>query len=658
MPIFKIQLASILFFVGLCSLIIPNDANAQTQPEISIAPKTGNSSVNEGDNAVFTVTSDLTITASTGLNVSITLTDTNSFLATDTPLIQTANIAMSETTGELSVPTMVNSNVNSSGTISAMITTGTGYTVVDPSSSTLEHTAMITVMKVSTSQDSPTISIAVKNNISSIAEGSNAVFVITSSVAVSDPNGLDINIALTDQNGHLPMGTNLTPTVNIATGESTGELSLPTMVNRTIRRGGFIQAMVTTGTGYQVVDPSASTLEHTVSISITAVPIISIRSKDNVTSINEGEAVEFFITTDEEPTAAAGLDVNVKLTVSGNFLAPNTNLIPVVNIGRLRQVGNLMVQTINDKNSNDDGSITVMITAGTGYVLADPSISTRKHTLMIMVNNIIFPIVSISAASLRIIEGNTANFTITASPSLPVGTELTVMVKIEVSNNIQISATPGVGTHPVRVQSGGTPATAPLDIESLADTESGTFGSITATIQMDPDNFNLSAKKQVIVAVVDAVSLVNIVPVGSGSITEGEPAKFKFTIDPAKDEDVQVNFSVQQTGGNFILWRLQNSVTILANEDEFELSVPTYRYNASDGTISLTLQSGTNFRTGFNPTATINVALSGVTVPERISVADAVVTAILANPPGGSLEPQLSNSTNRSQIPLSSARFF
>ena len=486
------------------------------------------------------------------------------------------------------------------------------------------------------------ISIAVKNNISSIAEGSDAVFVITSSVEVSDTNGLDVDIRLTDQNNHLPMGTNLTPTVNIAMGETTGELSLPTMVNRTIRRGGLIQAMVTTGTGYQVVDPSASTLEHTATITINAVPIISIRSRDDVTNINEGEAVEFFITTDEEPATDAGLDVNVKLTVSGNFLAPNTNLIPVVNIGKFRQVTNLMVQTINDKNSNDDGSITAMITAGTGYVLADPSTSTRKHTLMIMVNNIIFPTVSISAASLRITEGDTANFTITASPSLPAGTELTVMVKIEV-NNIQISATPGVGTHRVRIQSGGEPATATLDIESLADAKSGTFGTITATIQMNPDNFNLSTKSQVIVAVIDDDQRRVSIESNKQQYMAGEPIVITLTASHVSNSPLEITIDIDDENG-ILLWRIPKIVQLTSI---FTFTVQTSTnipMGSSEIIFRIAANPGTNtlYQIDSSVSITVNQGSSS-DQQQRISVADAVVSAILADPPGRSIEPQLTD---------------
>ncbi len=209
-----------------------------SDPEISISAGTA---VTEGSDATFTVTASPAPT--TALTVNLTISQSGSFGATtgaDTVTIPTTGSAT------YMVSTTNDSTDEPNGSVTATLSTGTGYTVSGSSNAA--------TVAVSDDDDpppaTPTISIAAG---SSITEGSDASFTVTASPAPA--SALPVNMTIS-QSGNFGATTG-SRTVTIPTSGSL-TFTVSTTNDSTDEPDGSVTATLSSGTGYTVSQSSGS----------------------------------------------------------------------------------------------------------------------------------------------------------------------------------------------------------------------------------------------------------------------------------------------------------------------------------------------------------------------------------------------------------------
>ncbi len=317
-----------------------------TEPEISIV---ASNAVTEGSDATFTVTASPAPT--TALTVNLTVSQSGSFGATtgaDTVTIPTSGSAT------YTVSTTNDSTDEPDGSVTATLSTGTGYTV-----SGTTNAATVAVSDDDDPPATPVISIAAG---SGVTEGANASFTVTASPTPT--SALTVNVTIS-QSGSFGATTG-SRTVSIPTSGSL-IFTVSTTNDSTDERDGSVTATLSTGTGYTV---SGTNNAATVAVSDdddppAATPVISIAAGSGVT---EGANASFTVTASPNPTSA--LTVNVTISQSGNFGATTgSRTITVPTSGSLT----FTVSTSNDNTDEPNGSVTATVTTGTGYTVSTNS---------------------------------------------------------------------------------------------------------------------------------------------------------------------------------------------------------------------------------------------------------------------------------------------
>ena len=421
------------------------DTEPPTEPVITI---TAGSDITEGSDASFTVTANPTPTAA--LTVNLTISQSGSFGATIG-----ADIVTIPTTGS-AIYTVSTTNDNTDepdGSVTATLSTGTGYTVSGSNNAA--------TVAVSDDDDpppaTPTISIAAG---SGVTEGGSATFTVTASP--NPTTALTVNLTVS-QSGSFGATTGA-DTVTIPTTGS-GTFTVSTTNDSTDEPDGSVTATLSTGTGYTV---SGSNNAATVAVSDDddpppAPPTISIAAGSGVT---EGSDATFTVTA--SPAPATALTVKLTVSQSGSFGATtgtDTVIIPTTGSATFT------VSTTNDSTDEPDGSVTATLSTGAGYTVSG---SSNAATVAVSDDDPppATPTISIAAGS-GVTEGGSATFTVTASPTPT--TALTV--NLTVSQSGSFGATTGADTVTIP-----TTGSATYTVSTTNDSTDEPHGSVTATL--------------------------------------------------------------------------------------------------------------------------------------------------------------------------------
>ena len=363
-----------------------------SDPEISIS---AGAAVTEGADATFTVTA--TPAPTTSLTVNLTISQSGNFAATigtDTATIPTTGSAT------YTVSTTNDSTDEPDGSVTASLSTGTGYTVSGSSNAA--------TVAVSDDDDpppaTPVIGIAAG---SGLTEGADATFTVTANPAPA--TALIINLTVS-QSGNFGATTGADTVTIPTTGSATFTVS--TTNDSTDEPNGSVTATLSTGTGYTV---SGSDNAATVAVSDdddppAVTPTISIAAGSGVT---EGSDASFTVTASPNPTSS--LTVNVTISQSGSFGATTgSRTVTIPTSGSLT----FTISTTNDNADEPNGSITATLTTGTGY-----TVSTNSSAATVAVSDddpapTGRPTVTVSDASASEGEGH-LTFTVTLSHANP-----------------------------------------------------------------------------------------------------------------------------------------------------------------------------------------------------------------------------------------------
>ena len=419
------------------------DTQPPTEPVVTITP---GSDITEGSDASFTVNASPTPT--TALTVKLTVSQSGSFGAStgaDTVTIPTTGSAT------YTVSTTNDNTDEPDGSVTATLSTGTGYTV-----SGSNNAATVAVSDDDPPPATPTISIVAG---SGVTEGSDATFTVTASPAPA--TALTVNLTVS-QSGSFGATTGTDTVIIPTTGSATFTVS--TTNDNTDEPDGSVTATLSTGSGYTV---SGSSNAATVAVSDDdpppATPTISIAAGSGVT---EGSDATFTVTASPAPTTA--LTVNLTVSQSGSFGATTgTDTVTIPTTGSATYT----VSTSNDNTDEPDGSVTATLSTGTGYTVSG---SNNAATVAVSDDDPppATPNISIAAGS-SITEGSDATFTVTASPAPT--SPLTVNLTVSQSGNF--GATTGADTVTIP-----TTGSATFTVSTTNDNTDEPNGSVTATL--------------------------------------------------------------------------------------------------------------------------------------------------------------------------------
>ena len=238
---------------------------------------------------------------------------------------------------------------------------------------------------------------------SAVTEGTVIEFTVKASPA---PSSGSIRVPITFKTKGNMLRYNPTSAVNLLQGETLKTFDVGTMDDEIDEPNGSISVTVGSGNGYSLGNETTATT----SILDNDLPRVSISASPSA-GVIEGNTITFTVSADN----AVNEDVTVNLTnmPDGNFFRAGTLPPTSVTIDDGdTSADSFAVETINDSNDEDDGSIAVSITSNSSLY--------RRGTSSVKVpvydDDTSKPTLSIEADETSITEGQTIRFTVTASP--------------------------------------------------------------------------------------------------------------------------------------------------------------------------------------------------------------------------------------------------
>ena len=305
-------------------------------PHISI---TAGSDIDEGGDAVFTVTADPAPAAP--LKVEVTLTEEGDYLHPDFKGPRAVTIGTTGTRA-LTVPTRTRAAKEPDGSVTATLRAVGGYTVSAGSGSATVAVA---------DRGEPEVSITAGAN---VTEGADVIFTVTADPAPLA--ALDVTVSVTAAGDF-----GVTPGSRTVTVPTTGTVTLTVVTTNDSadEADGSVTATVTAGVGYTV---SATAGSATVAVADSGEPEVSIAAGSDV---YEGGVAVF--TVSAVPAPSVPLTVDVAVSQSGDFdVSPGSRTVTVPTSG----TATLSVATTDDSVDEADGSVTAAVGAGAGYTVS------------------------------------------------------------------------------------------------------------------------------------------------------------------------------------------------------------------------------------------------------------------------------------------------
>ena len=339
-------------------------------------------------------------------------------------------------------------------------------------------------------------------------------------------------------------------------------------------------------------------------------PVITVSAGDAVT---EGESAVFTFTA--TPPPAADLPVSAGVTGTGDFgVTTSAQTVTIPTTGS----ATLTLATEDDDANEADGSVTVFVRDGEGYVRSSPSAD------RVTVRDDDGPVVTISAGE-AVTEGGSAIFTLTADPAPT--SPLAVTVSVWTAGAYGVTA---------RLRTVTIPATgsAALTLATKDDDRDESDGSVTVNVQ-DGDFYTVgtSASGTVAIRDDDLPSPVVTITAKAASVTEGEDAVFTVTADRAPEADLQVRVQVSETGdGDHVAAADEDfaTVTIAKGHREADFSVATVNDDVDepDTSVAVTVKRVRGYRDfvlGDPASGTVTVNDDDATQLPVLTVADVTV---------------------------------
>ena len=317
-------------------------------------------------------------------------------------------------------------------------------------------------------------------------------------------------------------------------------------------------------------------------------------------AVDEGGHAVFTIAA--SPPAAGTVSVRYTVTQNGQFVASGQ-----LGSGKTRSLSGaaatISVPTLNDSTDEADGSVTVTLTAGSGYVVGSPSSAT------VTVRDDDVPTAQFAAASSTAAESaGTRNVTVRLVPAPAQSTAVSYALSgsaVRGSDYTISGVTSNTGT--VTVGTSGT-ATIPVAVTDDSAPESAETVILTLT---GGAGYDLGARRAHTLTITDNDTAgVPRVSVAAGpAVDEGGNATFTVSASPAPAGTVSVRYTVTQNGQYLTSGQLGSGRTRTLSGAAATISVPTHNDGAdeADGSVTVTLTGGSGYVVGSPAAATVTV---------------------------------------------------
>ena len=338
------------------------------------------------------------------------------------------------------------------------------------------------------------------------------------------------------------------------------------------------------GNYYTVGSTSVHTATITDNDDPPADPVLTITGGSAVT---EGTAASFTVSATPNVSGTVALSYTVAQT--GDFVAAGD--IGTTSVSFSGGTGTITIATVGDSTDEANGSVTVTLNAGTGYTLGG------AKTATVNVNDDDVPELTITAGS-AVTEGTAASFTVSASPSA--SGSITVNYTVTQSGAFVAS---GELSSQTETLSGGT---ATITVPTVGDSTDEADGSVTVTLNAGT-GYTLGSTNTATVNVSDDDVPELTITAGS-AVTEGTDASFTVSASPSASGSITVNYTVTQSGA-FVASGELSSQTETLSGGTATITVPTVGDTTveADGSVTVTLTSGTGYTLGSPKTATVTV---------------------------------------------------
>ena len=534
-------------------------------PELSIA---SDGNVTEGSAASFTITASPTPHAALTANVDITAA--GSFGVTTGTRTVTIPTSGSQS---FTVSTSGDTTDESNGSITATLSTGTGYTV---SSSAGSASAT-----VSDNDDPPAAKPVVSITAGSdITEGNDASFTVT--VSPQQTGGLGVSLVVSESGAfisQIELQHILLMTERLTVTVSTGDDS-------TDEPDGTITATIRDLDTY-TVSPTAGSA--TLAVADNDVPELSIASDGNVT---EGSVASFTITA--SPTPHTALTANVDITATGSFgVTTGARTVTIPTSGSKA----FTVSTSGDTTDEPDGSVSAALSTGTGYTVS----SSAGSATATVADNDDPPVQSDTDTDTDIetdTDTDTESDTSSTTCDLP-DDAITVDIVTGWRDALDpIKAVAGIKRWNRVLEALGVDTETglsgmPADLaQNVADWLGNTRWDRTSRTLAAQEACDAEPSPQPLQQAIPEISIT------SGSdITEGGTVTFTLTATPAPTTDINVSVSVTESESFTQHGQTGNRTVTMTNTGTASFTVTTIDDSNDDfaGTITATVNSGTGY---------------------------------------------------------------
>ena len=313
--------------------------------------------------------------------------------------------------------------------------------------------------------------------------------------------------------------------------------------------------------------------------------VVSISSAD--ISVSENRGTEFVLTASE--VLEEELDVLINVSQTGDFLYSQTG-DQVIEIEAGRNSATYIPSLYDDQIDEQDGSITVTVKPGEGYVPANSP--DDFHIVQIIDDDVPQIEVSYTGNSVQVSEGADVAFELEAN----IAPAIALTVNLELAQEGEFLTSSVLA--PVSIPAGDT--TKAFVVGTVNDLLDENNGAITVTVGSgegyvpapSPDNFKTV---QILDDDMPEVEIFHTLT-GGVRVSEGESAEFELKVEIAPKDDLSVNLEVTQVG-EFLKNSTLGPVVIPAGEFSKVFVVETVddAMDESNGEITVTVVSGTGY---------------------------------------------------------------
>ena len=550
--------------------------------------------------------------------------------APNTAIRFSANPAGTPQTKSFSMPISSNDIFSTTNQITISIKTPTrssSYQVIDDSQSTGTTNRSSVTITVAELSNPPKIEIIVPTI--PIQSGNLASIPIKATGKWTDP--FTIPVTISNQVGDYFTGLSYPP--NVVFTKNTSEISVTKFYNFQLALGGFGNTFGTyEGTeidgsfSIELTEDTTNTPKRyelmTQSKQLIVVnrdkPVISVSIPDEM--VNEGDTANFSIT-------AIGFWTN-EFSVQVNFDDNNTNTIgsaPPMTVTFDANTTEFTVSKMYPVNTLDDdidemnGEVTVTIELPDNAAYTISNLYSHTESKTILDNG---PLITIETVNSYVTRGQLAQIRVNANSNLIDDTT----IQVNVSQSNCISGTPDEEVIIKQGESNG--------LLEILTTEGSNDCEIAATLESG-EHYKIGTSNTV-ATIMTGNEVIYTVSISTGTpIFEGTDAEFTISTTPIPQQTFTLNYEVSQIG-NFILWRVKNSINLNTQTSDTTLTIKTHNdeVRETNGSISVKLLDGTGFQLGARDSDTLVVMDNDQNVPStpqsRISIARSAVNSILS----------------------------